>query len=334
MESNRIQQQQAFLNQALAEQTFTMTALPADASFRRYHRVLTATKSYLLMDAPPLQEDSHGFVALAASFAKHGVLTPKIYAEDLTIGLLLLEDFGDILLSQRLSAASATQLYHACFEPLLKIQAIKVIDNWSLPCFDQTLFLTELTNFTEWFLVKFLRVEQDVALQTCLAETFGLLQEEIRAHPQVCVHRDYHSRNLMILPEGEIGVLDFQDAVTGSITYDLVSLLRDCYVAWPNAQVQLWVADFYARLPAQSTFSLAQFQRGFDWQGMQRHLKCLFIFARKYLRDGSTNYLADLVTTFTYIESVVAAYPEFAKLAVYLPVWREMMVTRIKVACN
>lgn len=330
MEASRIQQQHDFLNTALSAQAFRLEALPADASFRRYFRVTTEQQCYLLMDAPPALEACHGFVAIAEDFRAHGVKTPRIYAQDLNEGLLLLEDFGDELLSQQLlrpqlTPEAATAFYHACFEPLLKIQQIQAIDQWALPVFDQDLLMQELANCREWFLEKFLTLTIDPALNACLLETFTLLQQDLQQHPQVCVHRDFHSRNLMILPDGAIGVLDFQDAVTGSISYDLVSLLRDCYVSWPLAQVHAWVADFYARLPQKATFSLAQFQQWFDWQGLQRHLKCLFIFSRKWLRDGSKNYLQDLVTTFQYVETVVYHYPAFQGIAAYLPRWREKM---------
>lgn len=325
MEELRQQQRQSFLNLNLGSQDYSCIALPGDASFRRYYRVLTGERPYMLMDAPPKLEDCHGFVLMGTALCAHGIRAPQILAQDLVQGFLLLEDFGDTLLAQVLDATSATQYYHACFEPLLRLQALPSIAGWDLPRFDQSLLMAELTQCREWFLEKFLGVKMDGAVAHCLEQTFGTLQQEIQTHPQVVVHRDYHSRNLMLLANGDIGVLDFQDAVTGSITYDLVSLLRDCYVVWPHSQVQAWVADFYARLPADTTFSLAQFQRWFDWQGLQRHLKCLFIFARKWLRDGSKNYLADLPTTFTYVETVAYQYPEFALLAGYLPAWREKM---------
>ena len=326
----RIQQQQFFLTHFLQGQAFTLTALAADASFRRYYRVVTAQANYLLMDAPPALEDSHGFVAIAASFRVQGILTPQIFASDLSVGLLLLEDFGDGLLSLHLNRNSVASLYQACFVPLLKIQQIKQVDGWQLPRFDERLASQELTNCHEWFIEKFLSVSVDSDLRLCLDTTFALLITDIKQHPQVCVHRDYHSRNLMLLNDEQIGVLDFQDAVIGSIAYDLVSLLRDCYVAWPLAQVQAWVAAFYQQMPEREQFSLAQFQRWFDWQGLQRHLKCLFIFARKWLRDGSKNYLPALLTTFTYVETVVNQYPEFSALATYLPLWREKMVAIIQ----
>lgn len=327
----RQQQQQQFLQQAIGRH-FTITALPGDASFRRYYRIGHHEQSYLLMDAPPALEDCHGFVAIAQALQHQGVAAPQIFAEDLTQGFLLLEDFGDDLLSQHLTGASVDDLYRQCFEPLLRMQGIQTVANWPLPRFDQALLPQELMNCREWFIEKFLAVHIDASLAQCLQETFELLQQDIQQHPQVFVHRDYHSRNLMVLANGQIGVLDFQDAVTGSIVYDLVSLLRDCYVAWPSEQVQAWVEAFYQCLPQKSDFSLAQFQRWFDWQGLQRHLKCLFIFARKWLRDGSTNYLKDLITTFHYIEQVVRQYSEFKALAAYLPQWRDLMLAKIGTA--
>ncbi len=325
----RTQQQDNFLRVALKGQLWEQTALAGDASFRRYFRILTSEATYLLMDAPPNLEDCHGFVAIAEQFRAFGVLTPQIYGQDLNLGFLLLQDFGDVLLSQALDVDRVSALYQACFEPLLKIQQVPAIDAWPLLRFDESLALTELAHCREWFIDKFLNLAIDKDLATCLDDTFALLLADLKTHPQVCVHRDYHSRNLMILPENKIGVLDFQDAVMASIAYDLVSLLRDCYVAWPKAQVRTWVAVFYDQLPSPVAFSLSQFQRWFDWQGLQRHLKCLFIFARKYLRDGSKNYLADLITTFAYIEDVVNDYPEFSALASYLPAWRLKMLSVI-----
>lgn len=323
----RDSQRQAFLQTHLAKAT--VTALPGDASFRRYYRLQDVDKPYLLMDAPPALEDSHGFVAIGTCFRQHGILTPQIYAQDLEHGFLLLEDFGDALLSAHLTQANSTALYQACFEPLLRIQTIQSIPDWSLPRFDQALALKELQHCQEWFLTKFLGLSLDEPLQHCLHTTFERLLTDIRTHPQVCVHRDYHSRNLMLLPQQAIGVLDFQDAVIGSIVYDLVSLLRDCYVSWPIERVHAWLADFYEALPGKANFSLAQFQQWFDYQGLQRHLKCLFIFARKWLRDGSVTYLPDLVTTFNYIETVASHYPAFKALNAYLPDWRHLMLERI-----
>lgn len=327
----RDSQRQAFLQTHLPNAT--VTALPGDASFRRYYRLSDAGKPYLLMDAPPHLEDCHGFVAIGTCFRDHGILTPKILAQDVNQGYLLLEDFGDDLLSLHLTEASSTALYHACFEPLLRIQTIQAIPHWSLPRFDQDLALKELNHCQEWFLQQFLGLELDTALQQVLHTTFDHLLTDLRTHPQVCVHRDYHSRNLMLLPKQAIGVLDFQDAVTGSIVYDLVSLLRDCYVAWPIEQVHTWCADFYEALPGAPGFSLAQFQQWFDYQGLQRHLKCLFIFARKWLRDGSVAYLPDLITTFAYVETVATHYPAFKALAARLPNWRQRMMERID-ACS
>jgi aminoglycoside/choline kinase family phosphotransferase len=193
---------------------------------------------------------------------------------------------------------------------LPRIQARQKIPNWSLPQFCDDILMAELKNFYEWSVIKFAALTLNTSEEKLLKNTFDFLQKNAETQPQVGAHRDYHSRNLMILADQSIGVIDFQDAVIGPVTYDLVSLLRDCYVNWPLERVQEWVKDYYEKFGDKKAYSLEQFQRWFDLQGVQRHLKALFIFCRKYLRDHSTYYLGDIPRTLNYVREITKQYSE------------------------
>lgn len=288
-----------------------LIALPGDASFRRYFRTQDQGQKYIIMDAPPQLEDCHGFIAIAKAYCAQQIRAPKIYAEDAKQGFILLEDFGDALLSTQLKTENAAELYHRCFDPLLRIQSVEHVSNWPLPRFDQSFMMRELNNFRKWFLKAFLQLSPE---ETWLKECFHQLTAFLEKQIYVGVHRDYHSRNLIVLNSPNIGILDFQDAVLGPISYDLVSLIRDCYVAWPQETVRNWLADFYSELPAAHKTGLEFFEHAFDWQGIQRHLKALFIFARKWCRDGSHNYLGDLPRTLQYVIDISDKYPELRQL--------------------
>lgn len=309
----RAQLRHAWLEKSLTgvwNKNTSITALPADASFRRYFRVNSENQMYLLMDAPPELEDSHGYVAIAKAYRARNIHTPKIFVEDLTQGFLLIEDFGDALLNSALNENTASALYRKCYALLPTIQACTSIPEWHLPHFVKDLLETELMNFREWCLLKFAGLSLNTQEEHVLQETFAYLKNNAAAQPQVGVHRDYHSRNLMLLEDGKIGILDFQDAVIGPLTYDLVSLLRDCYISWPTDQVYSWVKEYYHAFGDANRYSLQQFQEWFDLQGLQRHLKAIFIFCRKYLRDGSKYYLDDIRRALNYTRHVLPQYPK------------------------
>lgn len=284
-----------------------------DASFRRYFRTTASGQTFIAMDAPPEKENSAPFVAIAKSWFAAGVSVPEILAEDLKQGFLLLSDMGDVLYLDKLNPQSADALYLQAIQTLINIQTCQQIDGYELPEYDEALLTREMNLCPEWFFSKLLGLKLDQSEQQLLASTFDLLVASALEQPKVCVHRDYHSRNLMLLNNGSIGVLDFQDAVVGPITYDLVSLIRDCYINWPAMQEEKWIKDFIL-LAEQADLiqdlEYSQCKHWFDWMGLQRHIKCVGIFSRLYLRDGKAGYLKDIPRTFNYLKTVCAAYPQ------------------------
>ncbi|HWK53288.1 MAG TPA: phosphotransferase [Hyphomicrobiales bacterium] len=311
---------------ALGPQTAPLAAVSGDASFRRYFRASLERGSCILVDAPPPQEDCRPFVDTAALLAAQGVGVPALYACDLKQGFMCLEDLGDTLLWGPLDAArrnvgagpDAAPLYRAAFAELLKIQRAPTA---TLAPYDTALLARELHLFDEWFCRGLLRLELDAGETALLEHVYGTLIASALAQPRVCVHRDYHSRNLLYRGAAPLGVIDFQDAVAGPATYDLVSLLRDCYIEWPPENVRAWALD-YAALARAAAIPLAAddaaFLRDFDLMGMQRHLKVLGIFARLWLRDGKPGYLADLPLTLRYLRRAAGEHPQFAAFVAWL----------------
>ncbi len=283
----------------------------SDASFRRYFRVCTPEQQFIVMDAPPDKENIEPFIRIAKLLTQSQINVPSIFQQNLTDGFLLLEDFGSQCFLDQLNEATAADLYQTAFDSLFKLQTQTSIQNSGLPSYDEPLLHRELAIFDEWFLGQLL----DIQIPSAVWETVrALLTTSALEQPSTCVHRDYHSRNLMVLDSDSPGVIDFQDAVIGPITYDLVSLLRDCYIAWPEQQVEQWRFNYFERLQQADLIdcSPAQFKRWFDLMGLQRHLKAIGIFSRLHLRDGKSNYLGDIPRTLNYVTSVCAAYPELA----------------------
>lgn len=306
-----------WLNHIFSSSNVQFELLSGDASFRRYFRVYNGTQSFVAMDAPPQQESCAPFVAIAKAFKAVGLNTPEIYDADVNQGFLLLADFGDQLYLNALNQQTADRLYHQAFSALLQIAKCQQFNDYTLPRFDAKLYLEELNLFRDWYLQGLLGVElsQD-ELQT-LTHTYQLLINAALNQPQVCVHRDYHSRNLMVLPKNEVGILDFQDAVWGPVTYDILSLLRDCYIDWPEEQVIQWALQYQRLLLTEGLLSKddpQQFLRWFDWIGLQRNLKCIGIFSRLHLRDNKSGYLQDIPRVVRYADRVCGRYPEFAAL--------------------
>ncbi|MDD5271240.1 MAG: phosphotransferase [Methylovulum sp.] len=292
----------------------TITAFqPAssDASFRRYFRVSTPDGSLIVMDAPPEKENIPAFIKVAGLLAEAGVKTPTIFRQNLEDGFLLLEDFGSQAFLDTVTTTAPEHFYQLAMTSLFTLQSHTSGQTPSLPRYDEALLKRELGIFSEWFVGQWLDLDPPLALVNL--ET--LLISSALAQPVTCVHRDYHSRNLMVVDSDTLGVLDFQDAVLGPITYDLVSLLRDCYIAWPPAQVTQWLGHYHQRLRQAGLIDadLAAFSRWFDLMGLQRHLKAIGIFARLHLRDGKSGYLKDIPRTLGYVQAVTAAYPELAE---------------------
>jgi len=269
------------------------------------------------MDAPPDKENIEPFIRIAALLRCSQIHVPTIFHQNLPDGFLLLEDLGSQCFLDQLDADNATTLYQSAFDTLFNLQTHTAIENCGLPVYDEPLLYRELALFEDWFLNQLL----DIQIPESIWETVSAhLIKTALEQPVTCVHRDYHSRNIMFLNDGTPGVIDFQDAVIGPITYDLVSLLRDCYIAWPNQQVEEWMAHYYQRLLQAKLVAChpEQFKRWFDLMGLQRHLKAIGIFSRLHLRDGKSNYLNDIPRTLNYVATVCASYPELAEFSAFM----------------
>lgn len=288
----------------------------SDASFRRYFRIDgTDGATFIVMDAPPPQEDVRPFIHVAEVFGETGVSVPSILAQDIDQGFLLLTDLGSTTYLQLLNPDNAHKLYIDAIDALVHIQTHS--KPAVLPEYDRALLLRELMLFPEWYIGKHLGLTMTEKQTTTLNNIFELLLANNLAQAQVYVHRDYHSRNLMVLTQGNPGILDFQDAVFGPITYDLASLLRDAYVQWDEEIVLDWAIRYWERakragLPVNP--DIDSFYRDFEFMGLQRHLKVLGIFARLYHRDGKDAYLKDLPLVMEYTRKVAYRYKELAPL--------------------
>ncbi len=311
--AERLSQIRNFLQQYQASDDWQIDAVSGDASFRRYFRVRLHQQHWILMDAPP-PEDPKRFADLAEAFAAAGLQVPQVLAADYSLGFLLLTDLGDTVLQHSLTDTNASVWYRKALNLLPAIQQVRQSAQGELPHFDRAFVLRELQIFIDWFLVVHLGQQPDEATQQLLAQTFSQIANVVLAQPQGGMHRDFHSRNLMVLPDDSLAVIDFQDAVCGPLCYDLVSLLRDCYLRWPDALVDELCRTCYQQwqaaqlLPAE--LSEADFVRGFDWTGLQRHLKVCGIFARLYHRDQKAGYLPDLPRVVGYVADISGRYPE------------------------
>jgi hypothetical protein len=298
----RIEQLKKWLASLPEISDFSFEPASIDASFRRYFRIRENGKSYIAMDAPPDREDSRPFVKVAEAFESIGLNVPHIYARDLTRGFMLLEDLGTELYLDRLTADTVGRLYGDALGALATLQACG--PRIDLPLYDRSLLMQEMALFRDWLLLEELGLSLSAQEQSMLEQVYDLLADSALQQPQVCVHRDYHSRNLMLTTRHNPGILDFQDAVVGPVTYDLVSLLRDCYISWPDEQVRDWAMGYY-ELAVQSGILHAEhearFLTWFDLMGVQRHLKASGIFARLNRRDGKPGYLKDIPRTLGYI---------------------------------
>ena len=308
---NRQQQLETWLSTALQSAEFTLTTASADASFRRYFRVHVADKTLIAMDAPPTHESCAPFVQVAQLLAEAGLNAPKVLAQDLAQGFLLLSDLGDDTYLSKLNTETAPELYKNATDALIKMQGISVTG--ILPNYDAAMLSREMQLFPDWYVAQHLKASLTPEQQAVLNNTFKLLNENILAQGQVFVHRDYHSRNLMLTTENNPGILDFQDAVYGAISYDLVSLLKDAYIGWDEEQVIDWAVRYWqpakkAGLPIPDDFS--EFYRDFEWMGAQRHIKVLGIFARLSHRDGKHSYLNDMPIVMAYLRKVCERYVE------------------------
>jgi aminoglycoside/choline kinase family phosphotransferase len=311
----RQQQLAEWLRTLFPTTPFELAPASADASFRRYFRATFPDGSTrVVMDAPPQHEDCRPFLHVGKLFEDAGAHVPHVYAQDLEQGFLLLSDLGHTTYLQALDAGNAKQLYGAATDALVKIQLASKADE--LPPYDEALLRRELNLFPEWYLGKHLGVTLSDKQQADLERAFQRILANNLAQPRVYVHRDYHSRNLMVA-EPNPGVLDFQDAVHGPITYDLVSLFKDAYIQWEEDEVMDWLIRYWekarrAGLPVSADFG--DFYRDYEMMGVQRHIKVLGIFARLYHRDGKDGYLKDIPLVFEYLHRACARYIELKPL--------------------
>jgi aminoglycoside/choline kinase family phosphotransferase len=289
--------------------------IAGDASFRRYFRVSYKDKTLIAMDAPPKLEDSHAFVDISKLYEAKGLTVPHVIHVDLSLGFMLITDLADDLYLRVLTADNADKLYALAIDKLHIIQSIPQDNPYHFPPFSRDLLMEELKNFQYWYLETHLAISLNVKQTKLLVDTFELLVSSALEQPQVCIHRDYHSRNLMLLPNNDLGILDFQDALWGPLTYDLVSLIRDCYIDWPQEKVAQWMQQYYQQALDRGTFkevSYQQFKQWFDWMGIQRHLKAIFIFARKWHRDDNKDYLGDIPRALQYIKDIGRQYSQLS----------------------
>lgn len=289
----------------------------ADASFRRYFRVFVDGNTHIVMDAPPDKEDMRPFIQIAGRLHALGLNVPEVLQQDMERGFLLLSDLGQRLYLAQLNETTVDRLYGDALGALVVLQAGIFTDSTLLPEYDHAMLLREMALFPEWYLGRHLGVTLSPAQRDVLDRSFATLCQSALEQPQVWVHRDYHSRNLMQTGMNNPGILDFQDAVRGPVTYDLVSLLRDCYIAWPRARVEDWALGYQA-LALQSGLPVCldekQFLRWFDLMGVQRHLKATGIFARLNHRDGKPGYLGDIPRTLAYVFDVAARHADLQPL--------------------
>lgn len=315
----RQQQLAAWVSEQLGmAEVIHLQSLSGDASFRRYFRCDASMDGFgptlVAVDAPPDKEKNQEFVQVAGLLANQGVNAPKVLRYDEPRGFLLLNDLGDQLLLPLLDQDSVDALYAQSLAMLERLQQVPT-ETSGLAAYDAGKLRDEMELFPQWFVETLLQRPLAATERHMLDALFQQLIASATGQPQVFVHRDFHSRNIMVLANGELACIDFQDAVIGPISYDLVSLLRDCYIVWPPAQVKRWCADYAARLAEKGLLDatqLAQFPQWFDWMGLQRHLKVLGIFARLSLRDGKHGYLQDLPLVIRYVVEMLQQYPDFA----------------------
>lgn len=305
--------------------------LRGDAGFRRYARIhldgVNSVKTVLAVFSPPDTESNQAFVEIDRFLRQHQVRAPEILSQNDEQGFFLIEDFGQTLLLDHLNSDSVDQFYGNALNVLKGIQQCPV-QALALPNYDESTLLAEMHLFDQWFVPKLLSYTLSKSEHGMLEQTFQYLSQSACEQPQVLVHRDYHSRNLVVCADGGLGVIDFQDALIGPVTYDLVSLLRDCYVHWPDDQVVKWGLAYVKQARDGGWVDDVEdevFLRWFDWMGLQRHIKVLGIFARLSLRDGKHSYLNDLPLVIGYVRRVASRYPKLNSFSC----WFDEVIVRL-----
>lgn len=301
--------------ETLASRT-ALEPVAADASFRHFFRITTSNHSFIAIDSPPARENNEQYVRLSQFYLARGLRVPEVLDADLTSGFLLVTDLGTQLMHDVIDEENADVLYERALNDVIRIQQLPVVSD-VVPAYQRERLELELSLFPEWLLTQLLELTFDEDEQAIVARAAALLVDEVDAQPKVCVHRDFHSRNLVMGDGGELGIVDFQDSLIGAYAYDPVSLLRDCYLSWPERRIRHWAQSYHRRaLDAGLSFvpELDTFLRDFDLAGVQRHLKALGIFARLYLRDGRDVLLRHIVPVLRHVIRVSAARTELASL--------------------
>lgn len=312
--SKREQLLMSWLQSECGLSSTTLVPMAGDASMRRYFRVETSARSLVVMDAPPPQENCRPFIAIAKALRELGLQTPEIFFANVEQGFLLLSDFGDATYLKTLNVNNADFLYQRALDALAILQTCRQAKPHHIPLFTADFMWKEWAWHKEWFLEKLLGVAY-APIETELDACYKKIVNSAVMQPQVFMHRDFHSANLMVLPN-EVGILDFQDAFIGPVTYDLVSLLRDCYIDWPEQKVQQWV--WYYQQKMALDVDPNTFLQWFDYMSLQRHLKALLTFARKKVRDEQPHYLQFIPRTLNYLLNVTQRYSELTALHNYL----------------
>ena len=292
-----------------------LEALSGDAGFRRYFR-LSSEPSLMLVDSPPEKEKNLEFVRVNSLLTQLGIRVPRIHAVEFRSGLMAIEDLGSRLLRDQFTPGSVEPLYNRALDILEQLQSCQLKPEW-IPNYNQNQLRNEMQLFSDWFLRALLGIQPDSRQQSLISNCFDALIDNAHLQPQVLVHLDFHCRNLMLAEGDELAVIDYQDAVWGPITYDLVSLCRDCYIRWPESRIDAVVDEYADRLIRRSLLKREQrgdFRRWFDLMGLQRHIKVLGIFARLHLRDGKDRYLNDLPLVMRYTLEILQTYPKFSAL--------------------
>ena len=308
-----------WLQTLMNSNNFFLKPLAGDASFRRYFRLYHQNKTYVLMDAPPEKEDIISYITIGQALSDIGVHTPHIHAINQMHGFLLLEDLGDQLLLSTLNETNANELYKMALSTLIQIQQCSSLKQ-ALPSFNEESMQKELDLFRLWFIEAYCELSLTQKEEDRLKYVFEWLISMIATQPQTVIHRDYHSRNLMVienLQSRHLAVIDHQDAMVGPVTYDLVSLLKDCYIQWSNQQVMTWLKEFYALIPDYDG-PFSAFLKSFELCGIQRHLKVLGIFCRLHIRDHKSGYLNNLPLTFHYLLSALPNHPELTEFSAWM----------------
>lgn len=293
---------------------YLLSLASADASFRKYYRISQNDKSFIVMDSSLEKGSLKPFLDVTQRLLDAGVKAPRILTQDLERGYLLLEDFGNVQLLDKLTKENFKVYYEQAIDTIIKMQKANAV---GLPLYNKDFLHFEMDLMQEWFLEKKLQLSLNAQQKELIASTLDAISQVVLSQPQnLFVHRDFHSRNIMLTPNGELGVIDYQDAMSGAITYDLVSLLKDCYIVFESEEIEKLALLFRDR--ANLECGDAEFIRWFDFMGLQRHIKVLGIFSRLHLRDGKDGYLKDIPLTLHYTIQAAKKYDETKELALFL----------------